>query len=219
MTFLERLKNDEKIRTYIEKSDTALSAMGYTEHSFTHVTTVSETAKYILETMGYPEHDVELVQIAAYLHDIGNMINRTDHAQSSAIMSFRILDEMGLPPEDIAKVVSAIGNHDEETGVAIHPISAALILADKCDVRRSRVRKDDFSVQDIHDRVNYSAKKALVKINEEKSIIKLKLTVDTHYGSIMDYFEIFMGRMRLCRRAAATLGLDFKLIINEQQLV
>lgn len=219
MTFLEQLYADERIRTYIEQSDSVLSAMGYTEHSFAHVMRVSETAKYILETLDYSAHDVELVQIAAYLHDIGNMINRADHAQSGAVMAFRILDEMRMPPEDIAKVVSAIGNHDEDHGVAINPISAALILADKCDVRRSRVRKEAFSDGDIHDRVNYSAKKAVVKINEEKSLIKLKLTVDTHYGSIMDYFEIFMNRMLLCRKAAATLGLDFKLIINEQQLI
>ena len=219
MTFLEQLQNDDRIRTYIEKSDTALAEIGYTEHSFAHVTKVMETAQYILKTLGYSEHDVELVGIAAYLHDIGNIINRDDHAQSGAIMAFRLLDEMHLPPEDIAAVVSAIGNHDERTGVAVNSISAALILADKCDVRRSRVRKTVIHERDIHDRVNYSVKKAMVKINEEKTIIKLKLTIDTHYSSIMDYFEIFMSRMLLCRRAAKKLGLDFKLIINEQQLV
>jgi len=142
-----------------------------------------------------------------------------DHSQSGAVMAFRILDNLDMEPEDIATVVTAIGNHDEGTGIPVNAIAAALILADKSDVRRSRVRNEDKTSFDIHDRVNYSVRKAVLKINEEHSIIKLKLTVDTHYGSVMDYFEIFLGRMILCRKAAEMLGLNFKLMINEQSLV
>ena len=159
------------------------------------------------------------MQIAAYLHDIGNLVNRIEHSQSGAILAFRILDKMQMPAEDIALIATAIGNHDEGTGVAVNHIAAALILGDKTDVRRSRVRNQDFTSFDIHDRVNYSVKKSVVKINEEKTIIKLKLFLDNHFGSIMDYFEIFMDRMILCRKAAEKLGLEFKLIINEQQLI
>ena len=146
-------------------------------------------------------------------------MNRVEHSQSGAVMAFRILDKLGMASEDIATVVTAIGNHDEGTGVAVNPVAAALIIADKTDVRRSRVRNNDISSFDIHDRVNYSVKKSAVKINEEHTIIKLKLLIDTHYSSIMDYFEIFMGRMMMCRKAAEKLGLHFKLIINEQQLI
>ena len=162
---------------------------------------------------------MELAQIAGYLHDIGNLVNRIDHSQSGAVMAFRILDHMHLPAQEIAEIVTAIGNHDEGTGRPVSPMAAALILADKSDVRRSRVRNRDKSTFDIHDRVNYSVTKAELKINESKTLIKLKLHIDTRYGSVMDYFEIFLNRMTLCRRAAETLGLQFKLIINEQQLV
>lgn len=219
MLTIEDLKQDEKIRTYIAKADESLIALGFTEHSFAHVTRVAETAKYILETLGYPQHEIELVQVAGYLHDIGNLVNRVDHSQSGAVMAFRILDSMGMDPADVATVVSAIGNHDEGTGVAVNAVAAALILADKSDVRRSRVRNPDIANFDIHDRVNYSVRKSVLKINEEHTIIKLKLTVDTHYSSVMDYFEIFLTRMTMCRKAAATLGLEFKLIINEQPLM
>ena len=162
---------------------------------------------------------MELGQIAGYLHDIGNLINRVDHSQSGAMMAFRILKDMRAQPEDIATIVTAIGNHDEGTGVPVNPIAAALILADKSDVRRSRVRNPEFSQFDIHDRVNYSVRKSVLKINEEHTIVKLKLLIDTKYGSVMDYFEIFLNRMILCRKAAERLGLSFKLIINEQQLI
>ncbi|MBS6367722.1 MAG: HD domain-containing protein [Clostridiales bacterium] len=216
---IEDLKQNEKIRTYISKADDSLTALGFTEHSFAHVTNVAENAKYVLQTLGYPQHEIELVQVAAYLHDIGNLVNRVDHSQSGAVMAFRILEELGMDPADIATVVSAIGNHDEGTGVPVNAVAAALILADKSDVRRSRVRNTDIATFDIHDRVNYSVRKSLLKINEEHTIIKLKLTVDTHYSSVMDYFEIFLGRMTMCRRAAESLGLQFKLIINEQPLM
>ena len=219
MLTIEDLKQNEKIRTYIAKADESLIALGFTEHSFAHVTNVAANAKYILETLGYPQHDIELVQVAAYLHDIGNLVNRVDHSQSGAVMAFRILDDLGMDPADVATVVSAIGNHDEGTGVPVNAVAAALILADKSDVRRSRVRNTDIATFDIHDRVNYSVRKSLLKINEEHTIIKLKLTVDTHYSSVMDYFEIFLGRMTMCRRAAEALGLQFKRIINEQPLM
>ena len=144
---------------------------------------------------------MELVKIAGYLHDIGNVVNRVDHSQSGAVMAFRILDRMNFPPEEIAAIVTAIGNHDEGTGQPVSAFAAALILADKSDVRRSRVRNQDISKFDIHDRVNYSVTKAELKINENKTLIKLKLHIDTRYGSVMDYFEIFLGRMVLCRKA------------------
>ena len=219
MITFEELKQNEAIRTYITKADESLGALGYTEHSFAHVCQVAETAAYILEALGHDAHDVELAKIAGYLHDIGNLINRIAHSQSGAIMAFKLLTDMGMEPADVATVATAIGNHDEGTGVPVNPIAAALILADKSDVRRSRVRNQDKASFDIHDRVNYSVKKSQLKINEERTIVKLKLTVDTHYGSVMDYFEIFMERMLLCRKAAERLGLQFKLIINEQQLI
>ena len=219
MITYEELRKNEDIRTYIRKADESLVALGYTEHSFAHVGKVAETAKYILETLGYDQHEVELAQIAAYLHDIGNLVNRVEHSQSGAVMAFRILNSMDISAGDIATIVTAIGNHDEGTGVAVNPVAAALIIADKSDVRRSRVRNKDKSTFDIHDRVNYSVKESALKINEAHTLIKLKLSVDTHYSSVMDYFEIFMGRMNMCRKAAKALGLDFKLIINEQQLM
>lgn len=219
MITLEALKSNEKVNTFIKQADASLIALGYTEHSFAHVTHVAETAAYILETLGYPAHEVELARIAAYLHDIGNLVNRVEHSQSGAVMAFRILDEMGMPPEDLAMIVTAIGNHDEGTGVPVNALSAALILADKSDVRRSRVRNQDLSTFDIHDRVNYSVEKSRLHINTEKTIIKLKLQIDPHFSSVMDYFEIFLTRMVLCRKAAEKLGLQFKLIINEQQLI
>ncbi len=219
MITLEQLKKNEAINTYITQADKSLEALGYTEHSFAHVTKVAETASYILETMGYSEHEAELARIAGYLHDIGNLVNRQEHSQSGAVMAFRILDKLGMDAQDIAIVVTAIGNHDEGTGVPVDAVAAALILADKSDVRRSRVRNQDPATYDIHDRVNYSVRKSELKINGERTLVKLKLEVDTKYGSIMDYFEIFMGRMLMCRKAAEKLGLQFKLIINEQQLI
>ncbi|MCL1965516.1 MAG: HD domain-containing protein [Firmicutes bacterium] len=215
----DQIKRDPAIDTYIRCADASLQTMGYTEHSAAHVARVAETAKYILETMGADSRAVDLAQIAAYLHDIGNLVNRADHAQSGALMAFHILERMGMPPEDIAAVVTAIGNHDEGTAEPINAITAALIVGDKSDVRRSRVRNEDTTAFDIHDRVNFATKKSIVKINEEHTLLKLKLTVDTHYGSVMDYFEIFLDRMILCRRACQTLGLQFKLIINEQQML
>lgn len=193
--------------------------LGYTEHSFAHVAKVADTARYILETLGFSAHTVELAQIAGFTHDIGNLVNRSEHSQSGAVMMFRLLDHKDMPAEDIATVVTAIGNHDEGTGVPVDAVSAALILADKTDVRRSRVRNRDFATFDIHDRVNYSVEKSEVTIEKESMTITLKLTIDTSISAVMDYFEIFLERMVMCRKAADFLGLTFRLVINEQQVL
>lgn len=219
MLTFEQVQNNPAIRTYIQRADESLTALGFTEHSFAHVGMVARNAAYILETLGYPQRTVEVAKIAAFLHDIGNLVNRVDHSQSGAVMAFRLLDNLDCDPEEIATIVTAIGNHDEGTGLPVNAVAAALILADKSDVRRSRVRNQDPTTFDIHDRVNYSVKRSQLKINEEHTLIKLKLFVDTKYGSVMDYFEIFMQRMILCRKAAEKLGLQFKLMINEQQLI
>ncbi len=218
MTFQE-IKKNKAIKDYITAADASLSALGYTEHSFAHVTAVAEKAGYILQTLGYDDRTVELVKIAGYLHDIGNLVNRVDHSQSGAVMAFRILDKLGFDSEEIADIVTAIGNHDEGTGVPVSEFAAALILADKSDVRRNRVRNQDISTFDIHDRVNYSVTGANLEISDDKTKIELSLTIDTEYGSVMDYFEIFMQRMILCRKAAEKLGLKFRLVINNQQLL
>ena len=219
MVTYEELKHNPTIRTYIQRADESLTALGYTEHSFAHVGKVAHTADYILRTLGYPEHEIELAKIAAFMHDIGNLVNREEHSQSGAIMAFRILDHLGMDAEDIATVVTAVGNHDEGNGVPVNAISAALILADKSDVRRSRVRNRDVSTFDIHDRVNYSVSESHLLINDTRDAIRLFLTIETEYSSIMDYFEIFMGRMLLCRKAAEKLGLRFGLTINEQEIL
>ena len=219
MLTYEEIIQSEAIKTYIIRADESLGALGFTEHSFTHVMHVAETAGYILQTLGYDDRTVEVAKIAGYLHDIGNLVNRKDHSQSGAVMAWSILNDMACDPAEMATIVTAIGNHDEGTGVPVNAVAAAMILADKADVRRSRVRNKDLSTFDIHDRVNYSVKKSALKINEDKTIVKLKLTVDTKFGSVMEYFEIFLQRMILCRKAAEKLGLQFKLIINEQQLI
>lgn len=218
ITYDEIIEN-ENIKTYIIRADESLAALGFTEHSFAHVMHVAEMAGYILETLGYDERTIETAKIAGYLHDIGNLVNRKEHSQSGAVMAWSILNDMGCDAADMATIVTAIGNHDEGTGVPVNAVAAAMILADKADVRRSRVRNNDKTTFDIHDRVNYSVEKSKLKINQDKTIVKLKLQVDTRYGSVMDYFEIFMERMILCRKAAEKLGLEFKLIINEQQLI
>ncbi len=218
MTYSE-IKNNSAIKNYITAADESLASLGFTEHSFAHVTAVAEKSGYILSILGYDDRTVELVKIAGYLHDIGNLVNRIDHSQSGAVMAFRILDNLGFDSKEIADIVTAIGNHDEGTGVPVSALAAALILADKSDVRRNRVRNQDISTFDIHDRVNYSVTNANLQISEDKSKIELDLTIDSEYSSVMDYFEIFMGRMILCRKAAEKLGLQFKLIINNQQLL
>ena len=219
MITLQDIKKDPRVRTYIQKADESLIALGFTEHSFAHVGMVAKNSKYILETLGYSERDVELAQIAGYLHDIGNLINRIDHSQSGAVMAFRILDNLGMDPVEVAEIVTAIGNHDEGTGKPVSDLAAALILADKSDVRRSRVRNRDIATFDIHDRVNYSVTKSQLEIDESKTSVRLNIHIETEYSSVMDYFEIFLNRMTMCRRAAERLGLKFELVINDQKLV
>ena len=218
ITYEDMTKNPD-IHEYIAAADRSLSALGYTEHSFAHVGKVADSAAYILTALGYPKEDVELVKIAAHLHDIGNLVNRVEHSQSGAVMAFRILDKLGMSAADIATVVTAIGNHDEGTGVAVNPVAAALIIADKSDVRRSRVRNSDMASFDIHDRVNWSVEASELSVDNEERSVVLSLMVDTSISSVMDYFEIFLGRMIMCRKAAESLGLSFSLKINGQKLL
>jgi metal-dependent HD superfamily phosphatase/phosphodiesterase len=218
MTY-DQIRTDEAIKIYIAQADASLGALGFTEHSFAHAGNVADISGYILQTLGHPHRTVELAKIAGYLHDIGNLVNRIEHSQSGAVIAFRLLDKMGFSPEEISLIVTAIGNHDEGTGVPVNALAAALILADKSDVRRSRVRGKDHAKFDIHDRVNYSVTKSELKINDAHTIVDLKLYVDTQFSSVMDFFEIFMNRMLLCCQAAQALGLQFRLWINDQQMV
>ena len=219
MKRFERIKNDSAIKTYIVKADESLGALGFTEHSFAHVNRVSMMAVNLLEKLGYDSATCELCAIASYLHDIGNIVNRSEHAQSGAIMAFSLLGRFQLDPEEIAVIVQAIGNHDESTANCVSPIAAALILSDKSDVRRSRVRNLDIDAFDIHDRVNYSVESSTLKLNELEKTVTLSLQIDTSITPILDYFEIFLERMQLCRKAAEYLGLRFSLRINHQQLL
>lgn len=213
------IKQNPDIMEYIRRADKALEALGYTEHSFPHVERVAHTSAMILEGLGFDERTVELAKIASIMHDIGNVINRIDHAQSGAVMAFRLLDNLSMPAEEICSIISAIGNHDEGTGQPLDPISAALIIGDKTDVRRSRVRNHDLLTFDIHDRVNYAVVVSKVRFNETKSSIILELQIDTEISSVMEYFEIFMNRMLLCRRASQFLGVQFEMIINGSKIL
>lgn len=215
----EMVRSLDEAHTLIEKADASLRAIGYTEHSYQHVTTVLERAASILTMLDYPERTVELVRIAGYLHDIGNVINRIDHAQSGAIMAFRILDKMGMDAEELSTVISAIGNHDESTAYPVNEVAAALILADKTDVRRTRVRNTDFASFDMHDRVNYAVVETRTYLTPDKTALVQEMTIDTQISPVMDYFEIFLDRMLLCRKAAERLGLTFRLRVNGQTLL
>lgn len=215
----EEIKKNPRLRAFITAADKSLEKLGYTEHSFAHVTKVAEKAGEILEVLGYDEHTVELAKIAGMMHDIGNLVNRVEHSQSGAIMAYSLLDKLEMPDEDIATIVTAIGNHDEGTGVAVNAVAAALIIADKSDVRRSRVRNSDFPTFDIHDRVNYSVKESRLVFSKDLKDIILRLEIDTDISPVMDYFEIFIQRMIMCRKAASELGLTFKLVINNQELM
>ena len=210
----ESIKNNAEIRTYITQADASLLALGYTEHSFPHVLKCAEVASSLLKELGYEERYVELARIAGYMHDIGNVINRDDHAQSGALMCFRILDRLGFAPEDTALVITAVGNHDEHTAYPVNAVAAALILADKTDVRRSRVRNRATISFDIHDRVNYSVERSNLKLDTKAKTLTLELIIDTTISSVMDYFEIFMTRMILCQKAAEYFGLTFRMNIN-----
>lgn len=211
------IRRSPEILTYIRRADVSLQVLGYTEHNVAHVTKVAEMAGDILDKVGRDQHEVELAKIAGFMHDIGNVINRIDHAQSGAVMAFRILDKMGMPAEDIAMVISAIGNHDESTAYPVNTIAAALILADKSDVRRTRARFDG-DPSGIHYRVNYAVTDHSYEVNREKMQYTLRLTIDQSISSVMEYFEAFMQRMTLCRQAAAYLGLRFHLVINDTEL-
>jgi len=219
MIHFKDIQNNERIRTYITKADETLGALGYTDHGLGHVTKVANEAHDILLTMGHSEREAEIARIAGYLHDIGNVINRSDHAQSGALMAFRILEDMGMDPEEVATIITAIGNHDEKTANLVNPVCAAVVLADKGDVRMSRVRNTVFATFDIHDRVNYAVKESSLTISEDKKVIMLDLTIDTKYCAVMDYFEIFLSRMTLCRKAADMLNLRFALRINDLDLL
>ena len=214
-----QIKENQQILTYIYRADETMSAMGYTEHSTAHVCRVAHFAEKILSTLDYPKRSCELAWIAGYMHDIGNVINRIDHAQSGAVMAFRILDNLGMPADEIATICSAIGNHDEHTAYPVNPVAAALILADKTDVRRSRVRNTDFASFDIHDRVNYAVVETRTYLTPEKTALVQEMTIDTEISPVMDYFEIFLDRMMLCRKAAERLGLKFRLRINGQNVL
>lgn len=223
----EYIRRNKDIQTYINYADAALSTIGYTEHSNAHVERAAASAYMILTTLGYEQRTCELAEIAAYMHDIGNVINRIDHAQSGAVMAFRLLDNLGMPANEISLIVSAIGNHDEGTASPVTPIAAALIIADKSDVRRSRVRSADGAfvpttenlAKDIHDRVNYAVEKSSLYFSEDKKEVILDLAIDQKISSIMEYFEIFLDRMKLCRRAAEFLGVQFRLKINDAILL
>ena len=219
MITYRELFEDEEISTYIKMADASLSALGYTEHSFAHVGLVAKRAGEILEALGAPDRTVELARIAAHLHDIGNAVNRVGHSQSGALMAFRLLSDLGMPPHEVAAVMTAIGNHDEGEGDAVSDMAAALILADKSDVRRSRVRNGDMMSFDIHDRVNYSVISSSLAVDAAGERITLSLTIDTSISSVLSYFEIFLERMLLCKRAAGRLGMRFSLVINEQVLL
>jgi len=210
----EDVRNNKEIQTYISSADEILGIAGYTKHDLGHVSKVAETAAYILDALGYNGRNLELVKIAGFMHDIGNMINRHDHAQTGALLTFQILKDMGMDPQEIFLVTAAIGNHDEGTGQPVNLISSALILADKVDVRRSRVRNDDFSTFDIHDRVNYAVEKSDVYVNKDDKLVQLSLTIDTKICSLMEYFEIFLNRMMLCRKASDFLNTKFELVMN-----
>ena len=208
------VKNSPEIRTYITQADASLLAIGYTEHSFAHVGKCAEVAAHILTQLGYSQREVELARIAAFMHDIGNVVNRSDHAISGATMAFRILDKMGMEPADVAAVITAIGHHDDSTAFPVNAIAAALILADNTDVRRSRVRNADVTNFDIHDRVNYAVERSEVSLDRDSKTFTLSLSINTEVCAVMDYFEIFLQRMLLCRKAAGFFGLTFKLDIN-----
>ena len=213
------IKNNEEVRAYLSIAEKQMRVLGYTEHSFRHVSLVSENAGSILASLGFPEREVELARIAGYLHDIGNAVNRCDHAHSGAIMAYNLLTKNGMIPEEAGEIMLAIGNHDEKTGTAVSNVSAALILADKSDVHRSRVRNTDFATFDIHDRVNYAVESSSITVDNDNRTAELKLHIDTKICPVMDYFEIFLTRMTMNRRAAAFLGLNFQLLINETRLL
>ena len=219
MITLEEVRKNEEVEALIQGAQKQLDGLGYTEHSHRHISIVSKRAGDILEQLGYPERTVELARIAGYLHDIGNCVNRNDHAHSGAIIAYNILKDMGMPVEERTEIMMAIGNHDEGTGTAVSEISAALILADKSDVHRNRVTNKNLSTFDIHDRVNYAVTDAQLVLDEKQRRVMLKLTIDTKLCPVLDYFEIFMDRTMMSKYAAKYLNIWFELVINETKLL
>ena len=215
----EDIFKNQEVRAYIRQGNDNLGVIGFTEHGFAHAKRSSDTAREILTALGYPERTCQLAAIAGYMHDIGNTVNRVDHAHSGALMAFTILTKLGMSPQETGLICSAIGHHDERTAFPVNPVAAALILSDKSDVRRSRVRKDAELEEDIHDRVNYAVENSRLQIDPQGKLLIFHLTIDTKICPVMEYFEIFMDRMVLCRKAAQTLGLQFELIINGTRLL
>lgn len=216
---LEDVKKNEVVDSFIQAANDYLGAIGYTEHGYRHVSLVSSVAQNILASLNYPKRLQELAAIAGYVHDIGNVVNRQDHGQSAALIAMDILKKMGLTPDEIALIVSAVGNHEEEIGDPVNPVAAALIIADKSDVHKTRVRNPNMISVDIHDRVNYAVDRSFLKVDQNKKIISLNLNVDTKISQVIEYFEIFMSRMNMCKRAAKFLNCKFELIINERKLL
>ena len=213
------IRKNKEVLAYLKKGNENLGVFGFTDHSEVHCAMVAERAGMILKKLGYSEHDVEVAKIAGFMHDIGNAVNRKNHGEYGALLADRILEKMNMELEDRVTIVSAIGTHDESTGGAKDAISAALILADKTDVRRNRVRPKEISSFDIHDRVNYAVTEAKLKVNPEKKVITLDLQIDENICSMLEYFEIFLQRMLMCRRAAEMLGVKFKLTANGSKIV
>ena len=219
MVILEDVKNDAEVKELVMGAQKQLDALGFTEHSVRHITIVSERASNILEVLGYSEREVELARIAGYLHDIGNCVNRTDHAHNGAILAYHILERMGMPINERVEIMMAIGNHDEATGTAVSDISAALIIADKSDAHRNRVRNQNMASFGIHDKVNYAVTDSKLILNKEKRVITLQLTIDTKICPVLDYFEIFMERTMMSKYAAKYLNVWFELLINDTRLL
>jgi metal-dependent HD superfamily phosphatase/phosphodiesterase len=211
---LKEVKANPKVKKLIEGANDVMRAMGYTEHGHRHVGVVSSITRYIMDNLGSPPREIELGQIAGYMHDIGNVINRIDHPISGANIAYHILNEMGMDAAEIAPILGAIGNHEELAGTPVSTMSAALILADKSDVHYSRVQNPILETFDIHDRVNYAVQKSRIEMGGEGHKIELVLEIDTSYATVMEYFEIFLSRMVMCRRAADTLGYQFVLQVN-----
>lgn len=216
---LNAIKKDPTVVAFIQKADEHMEAMGFTEHGVRHAGLVSHISQNILLRLGFPGHQGELAAIAGYLHDIGNIVNRKDHGRTGAVIVLDYLLKNGMDPPEAASIAGAIGNHEEESGEAVNNIAAAVILADKSDVHRSRVRNADFATFDIHDRVNYAAVHSFLNVNDEKRSITLELTIEDEICPVMEYFEIFLIRMIMCRRAAAFLKCHFKIEINGTKIL
>lgn len=212
---IQDIRQDPEVMAFVDQANEALAALGYTEHGRRHAGLVGNIAENILRRLGYAEREAELAHIAGYLHDIGNLLHRDHHAQSSALMAWSILRRLGMDPEEVALVMNAIGNHEEERGTATNPIAAAVIIADKADVHRSRVQNPDMAAFDIHDRVNYAATRSFVRVRPEERVIALELEIDTNFAQVIEYFEIFLSRMTMVRQAVHFLGCEFHLIIND----